>query len=289
MPSSSDSSSNLLGSFFKGGAGDFSVSLICCFTSICPLINKIIINMAIQIFFFLSKNLFCKRSFYLGRFWCLSARSLWRQGRRIPTSQLFSLGKVSATSVGSITTWATVGMRRWFPLAGWRGSRRRTSASMWFHRHWSDSFGLGTCLNWWTAMWTKKSVNFYRQDIKITQFEEIVYRFFDAGTSVTLRCFSDVLRDDECDGIEEIAADPEDFLCFVTDCVGRAVLWLLLPCSELLCFRTDCCFLTRFAFTNFECELDRELALLDRLVELEYELELELDVEDEEENEDPEE
>jgi hypothetical protein len=115
------------------------------------------------------------------------------------------------------------------------------------------------------------------------------YRFFDDGTSATLRCFSDIFREDECDGIVEIAADEEDFLCFATGSVGGAVLWLLFPCSEVLCFRTDCCFLARFAFTNFECELDRELALLDRLVELEYELELELDVEDEEENEDPEE
>ena len=65
MPSSSDSSSNLLGSFFKGGAGDFSVSLICCFTSICPLINKIIINMAIQIFFFYLKICFVSARFTL--------------------------------------------------------------------------------------------------------------------------------------------------------------------------------------------------------------------------------
>ena len=117
----------------------------------------------------------------------------------------------------------------------------------------------------------------------------MIYRFFDDGISVILRCFSEVFREDECDGIEGIAPDPEDFLCFATGSVGGAILWLLLPCSELLCFRTDCCFLVRFALANFECELDRELALLDRLVELEYELELELDVEDEEENEDPEE
>ena len=114
-------------------------------------------------------------------------------------------------------------------------------------------------------------------------------RFFDEGISAILRCFSDTFRDEGCDDIEETAVAPDDFLCLATDSEGAAVLWLLFPCSELLCFRTDCCFLARFIFIAFfACELERELALLEPEV-LEYELELELDDEDEEENDEPEE